>query len=72
MINVNKRKFINRIKKLRKQKKKNDKIIKSLSPNNPFIEDTITGLNYENHKIDMELMFLETQLKARKAMDNWN
>ncbi len=75
MANKNKKEFLLRIKKLKEQLERNDRVIKALSyewvikdfSTNGIVDD----LSYKNHAIEMELLYLEIQLEAKKSMNKW-
>ncbi|KFZ25816.1 MAG: hypothetical protein KQ78_01772 [Candidatus Izimaplasma bacterium HR2] len=73
-INKEKRKFLQRIKKIRNEIKLNNEkieILESINRNhhvNLFVEK----LELKNHKLEMSLLFLKTQYDVRKKLNEWD
>ena len=76
MLNKEKRKFLKRIRKLKKQIKRKTKLAKLLDctcgDDTCLLCAAQNKMGMEIHILDMELFFLESQKDARIATDSWD
>ena len=76
MLNLKRRRFLAKIKRLKRKIKSKKESIYILS--NGFAQDLprteiiVDKLGLEVHKMEMDLLFLSTQLGCRKRTQDWN